>query len=360
MMLQKSILFLCFCVSIQVQAQFKFTGKVAPEYQEGTVYLSIIENYRKTSGIFPEQIVNAISVDSSGLFLFSGSNLPEQNRLYKIHVDTCPESKKMNSHFSGECEKSKEIIFIANNSSEISFPFTFDNQMFCSLISATNQPRAILKIDSLKEVMKYDFSSYPSQANRKLNASSWVTKLRSFAKTFNEPLAELYVYSYISNKKGVLYEAYKSDVISNPYYDSLNKDLKKHYPNTPFAKMYDAEINADRFSSIQTNEQSSKWHIWIILILSATSLFLIIKNLQLKKALALQTQSRQNAITNLTNQEEKILNLILKNKSNKEIANELFISISTVKTHINTLYKKLNVSSRSEVKALYSKNGTGV
>ena len=39
-------------------------------------------------------------------------------------------------------------------------------------------------------------------------------------------------------------------------------------------------------------------------------------------------------------------------KTNKEIGSELFISVSTVKTHINNLYKKLNVTSRDEVKNL--------
>ena len=54
-------------------------------------------------------------------------------------------------------------------------------------------------------------------------------------------------------------------------------------------------------------------------------------------------------------QEEKILNLLLANKSNKEIAEVLFVSVSTVKTHVNNVYKKLNVQSRNEVIALFNK-----
>ena len=44
---------------------------------------------------------------------------------------------------------------------------------------------------------------------------------------------------------------------------------------------------------------------------------------------------------------------IAEGKSNKEIASELFISLSTVKTHINNLYKKLDVSSRDDLKSLF-------
>ena len=54
----------------------------------------------------------------------------------------------------------------------------------------------------------------------------------------------------------------------------------------------------------------------------------------------------------LTPQEEKILQLIKENKTNKEIASELFISHSTVKSHVNNIYRKLGVTSRDEIKSL--------
>lgn len=59
---------------------------------------------------------------------------------------------------------------------------------------------------------------------------------------------------------------------------------------------------------------------------------------------------RNNSLEKLTEQEQNIAKEILKNKTNKEIASDMFISVSTVKTHINNLYKKLNVNSREEIK----------
>ncbi|MBW1298823.1 hypothetical protein GBO31_25230 [Aquimarina litoralis] len=51
----------------------------------------------------------------------------------------------------------------------------------------------------------------------------------------------------------------------------------------------------------------------------------------------------------LSKQENTVKELILSGKTNKEIANELFISINTVKTHISNIYSKLNISSRKEL-----------
>ena len=51
----------------------------------------------------------------------------------------------------------------------------------------------------------------------------------------------------------------------------------------------------------------------------------------------------------LSRQEERIRDLIVKGRSNKEIANELFISLSTVKSHITNIYGKLKVSNRHEM-----------
>ena len=64
---------------------------------------------------------------------------------------------------------------------------------------------------------------------------------------------------------------------------------------------------------------------------------------------------KQPQLTDLTQQEQKVLELLLENKTNKEIAQEIFVSVSTVKTHTNNLYKKLKVNSREEVKTLFNK-----
>ena len=49
---------------------------------------------------------------------------------------------------------------------------------------------------------------------------------------------------------------------------------------------------------------------------------------------------------NLTDREFQILRLLAKGHSNANIAEHLFLSISTIKTHVSNLYSKMNVKSR--------------
>lgn len=51
----------------------------------------------------------------------------------------------------------------------------------------------------------------------------------------------------------------------------------------------------------------------------------------------------------LTEREKEIVLLIIKRKKNIEIANELFVELSTIKSHINNIYKKESVKNRKEI-----------
>ena len=62
---------------------------------------------------------------------------------------------------------------------------------------------------------------------------------------------------------------------------------------------------------------------------------------------------------NMTKRETDILRLVYQGRSNLEIAEELFISKSTVKSHIYNAFRKANVRSRSEIIVLMHEIGMG-
>jgi DNA-binding NarL/FixJ family response regulator len=59
---------------------------------------------------------------------------------------------------------------------------------------------------------------------------------------------------------------------------------------------------------------------------------------------------------NLTNQEKKILQLLVTGKSYKMIAADLFVAHDTVKTHVSNIYAKLHVNSGTAAVSLAIKN----
>jgi len=346
------IVTLLFCSFFQqVTAQYEFSGYVDPEMKDGEVYLSIIEDYRKISGVYHEQIITKTTPDTTGFFSFKGNNLPGENRMYRIHVDTCPKGQPNLSHITGHCKNSKEILFVANNNVSLSLPVTFDNEMFCKVVSENEKANMFLKIDSLKNDMRYAFSTYRSEANRKVNTKKWFSILQQYGEQLNEPLAELYVYTFLSDRRTDLHAYYLEDLKTNTYYTDLLDRLKSAYPESNYTSQYSAELKADQFLVNAAAEAKLPW--WVYLI-GGVAFLSVLGNFYFFGKWKKIKHAIPDAGKVLSSQEQKVLDLILADKSNKEIATEMFVSLSTVKTHINNLYKKLKVTSRDEVKTLYS------
>ncbi len=53
----------------------------------------------------------------------------------------------------------------------------------------------------------------------------------------------------------------------------------------------------------------------------------------------------------MSERELEVLQLIAAGKTNRQIATELFVSVGTVKTHINNVYRKLDAHSRTQAVA---------
>ena len=348
-----TLIFSLVLLSNTLNAQHVFNGNIDNDRWQNEVYLSVIEDYRKISSIYDEQIISKVSTDSTGFFQFSGNQLNSTNKIYKIHVDNCSTHSQGSNHFEGHCNDSKEILFIAKGNDSIQFPLSFEDEMFCSIQSTNPKTSAFIKIDSLKEDMRFAYSEYRSEANRKLNNKKWFKTLQDYGKSLNEPIAELYIYSFLSDRSNSLHEYYLEDLKSNPYYNNLLIRLKETYPDALYTKQYEDELTSDKYIISTTPKDANiPWHYVLISLLVLSVLgnlyfWLSIKKQKTKKLSVVKEQ--------LTKQEQNILNLLLDSKTNKDIAETLFVSVSTVKTHVNNIYKKLNVQSRDEVKSLFSK-----
>lgn len=66
----------------------------------------------------------------------------------------------------------------------------------------------------------------------------------------------------------------------------------------------------------------------------------VVPTLQLK-------QLNKHLISPISDREFEVISLIYAGKTNQQIAQELYISLNTIKRHINNVYTRLDVTSRS-------------
>ena len=80
---------------------------------------------------------------------------------------------------------------------------------------------------------------------------------------------------------------------------------------------------------------------------------MVVKLQQISNAKNLSNKE-QETYDKLTQKQQEILQLLAQGKTNKEIAAELYVELSTVKTHINSIYKQLHLANRKEAVAYYN------
>jgi DNA-binding NarL/FixJ family response regulator len=74
-------------------------------------------------------------------------------------------------------------------------------------------------------------------------------------------------------------------------------------------------------------------------------------SIQIKEQSQSKDDGRDVLIEGLTERQREVYDLIILGKTNKEIMTELFIEQSTLKSHINQIYKKLKIKNRRELKS---------
>jgi len=72
-----------------------------------------------------------------------------------------------------------------------------------------------------------------------------------------------------------------------------------------------------------------------------------------------EVSDEDNLLTYLTAREEEVLELLTQGVTYKGVANQLFISETTVKTHVNNIFQKLQVNDRTQAVLYAINNGFG-
>lgn len=119
--------------------------------------------------------------------------------------------------------------------------------------------------------------------------------------------------------------------------------LDEHYPQLSYTN--DIRVSIARFNPSLLTGTYLFLLIGIILLLS---LFLWFRYRRSRKKKVRPVSSDSERLALLTLRERTILKAITDGRSNQEIADELHIEVSTVKTHVRSIFRKLEIGSRKE------------
>ncbi|OIQ36412.1 MAG: hypothetical protein BM563_10905 [Bacteroidetes bacterium MedPE-SWsnd-G1] len=333
---------LIFTLTIQSYGQFKFSGEVSQEYFNSSIFLSIVDNYKQGDLFLTEKIIQEVEIDSLGYFEFKGDFLDSESKFYKIYVDRCNSDVTDYNHLLKHCSNSNYQIFIANNNDSIHFPLNDLNQMFCSFNYSRIQNVATFKIDSIQEVLLHNLHEAKSDEQRRIIYKNYNLELQRFSSALDEPLAELYTYQLYTDESSFSRPYYLKDLETSDYYERLLLKLEKSYPNTSYLNQYENDIARDRLLFAKNKVDTKYLIIVILLVISVSINFVLIRK---KKPKGTKIKYREV----LSSQELKVFELMKQDLTNKEIAERLFVSISTIKSHINNIYSKLKISSRKDI-----------
>ena len=284
------------------------------------VYLSYIPTFEDMYSMSSQMILAKSNIDSIGSFKIDISFLPEQNQLLRLHI-----SKKNDSPFSliiGGNDQN-HLFLLGGKHSVIDLQCKGNHPPFRYVKFDAGNNLAFQRITDL--VYRNDsIASYSTEAKRQFLENEMQRELLYIADTAKTPLVSLYAV-YKSNFHGQINQ-------NKGFYQEYLKKWQEE--DSEYFKAFRAEIP---ISATPANEFS--WW-WLVSAMLCVAVGIMIGKMGLTK---------KRSLKKLSIQERKIYELLKKGASNQEISDEFNIGISTVKSHISSIYTKLKVKSRKDL-----------
>lgn len=353
----RSILFfsllLCWSPSV-THAQYTIKGQVnlQPDWQP-QIYLAAIDKLNDYYRASADLVISVAPIMADGSFVLQGDNLPKEPRFYRLYLMK-EQSRDYDACLYFGLNDHNFIHLILNNKSQLTInanPEAFSPFGGFEIIGdATNQLMRQLSNMVYPSIEFYKFR-FPTEL--KLSQEKLQEDLKYFADTCSYPIVSLAAVNYTDFDEYFERDRY--------FYEDFGERLKTALPNSIYTKNYFRKLN---YYAFEDQIPLPNWIYWAIGLLSVSVLFLSglcfyfyqkTKNPSSPKVAETPMETVTDLYDKLTLKEREILALIQKGKSNKEIASQLFIGVSTVKTHINKIYSKMEVHSRKEVVSKLSK-----
>ena len=307
---------------VQLFSQNRVSGYVNMEAPERTGQQVVMTKLTPEGNPDPNQVVSTAEIQEDGFFVFENADFSEKDEAYAVQVKgkTSEGKKQLDtiiSDFRSFILSNKDTLF-----------FHKGNELFSEYSTNSEAAREWQKLKQYEE---------KANSQDQISPDEYATETRNYTKDSLQILmVKLFSIQTLDNKKLL-----DKDIKENPdfYLDLLEKLQQSDLDPNSYAYL------ENKIRKTHQDIIERKYKISMVLNFLGFSgivglLFVVFR---------MRKNSENTVSAPLSKQENNVKNLIMQGKTNKEIAAELFISISTVKTHTSSIYSKLNVSNRKEL-----------
>ncbi len=302
---------------------------------EQKVFLSYISQFSDLNVASEQFLISETKVAENGEFHFEDLDLNEGWRVYRLHC--IKRGDPISTIFIGGREHN-HFHFLFNPSAEASIESRSGNKLLKDLEEKNLQANKSLKrILELEE--GYHSASRGSQAQKEIEKENYDKNLIRIADAAQLEILSLWcVYLLDPGRNYPAHSAWFSEFTSRDF--DLVSYSKPIIDDIRSRELLDGPIE---------NERTASWLVVITTTIISLGIIFYF-------AMAGRSKSKKPDLGSLTVQERKVFELIIQGKSNKEISQALHVELSTVKSHVNSIFGKLAVDSRATLMHLWLDN----
>lgn len=320
------------------------------------VYLAVVNRIDGIYSASSQDIIATAELDSAGGFVLTGNDLPAGMGLNRMYVNK--DKYTTTSIYIGS--ERNYILLALNNQSDI----RIDCPDFCARFfrysvrnSADNAALASYEsvrsgFDSLR--WSAGWETY-SAAKKALLEQKRYADIKQFADTSGSMLAALRAVADLD-----VDSSYRNDRV---FFDAFAARFRVKSGAPVYARQLDDTLR-QLGSGSASDRAAQGWVLYIVSFLLVASVLLNLYQAQKFRRVAGRANRMQAEptagpaatddaakalIEKLTIKEREILKLVDEGLSNKEIAARLSVEVSTIKSHISSIYQKTGIKSRKEV-----------
>lgn len=346
-----STIFLLTLLSIaKIANGFTIKGRLTglPSCWYPKIYLEAIHDIDGVYSSASQNLLLSAPVDSLGNFILTGNELPDDVRLYRLYVTP---SANISSQISTGIKRNYILLFLNNHSEVFVSSNHFCAPYFDYQTSGSADNKAMSEIQTTINKFDKHYAEATSETQKKFLENRICKDLLCYADSTSTPYAALFA-------------LLETDINTNhQLYGSVYRKFAAYFsqkaPNSPYGKqLTDKLLTLDLQNQIIHGKTSTPWYVWLLSVMLALSvlinifLFRKLRSSEPPSSIPIVKNNPEQLIAALTIKEREILLMVDKGLSNKEIAEQLNVELSTVKTHVSRIYQKLSINNRKEVREI--------